>query len=345
MSELPTILQNLGPIQLAFGLLPVILFLLALVFLDSFKLVRLSALLSALLAGGLAALLSLLIFTVLQNRLVIPISAYSRYLAPPIEETLKAAYLIYLIRKNKIGFFVDGAILGFAVGTGFALLENLYYLDVLPGSNPLVWLIRGFGTAVMHGSTTATFALISLNLSQRHAAQKIIYFLPGWLTAVFLHGLFNHFFLPPVTTTLLQITIFPLVMVAVYQRSEKSLREWLEIGMDVDVWLLEQIQTGHFADTKIGRYVLSLKEQFSGEVVADLFCYIRLHLELALRAKGILMMRENGFDVPEDPEIREKFTELAYLENSIGKTGRLALAPILNISRQELWQIYFLGKK
>ena len=38
------------------------------------------------------------------------------------------------------------------------------------------------------------------------------------------------------------------------------------------------------------------KTRFKGPVVADLLCYLRLHTELALRAKGILMMRENGFE-------------------------------------------------
>ncbi len=169
--------------------------------------------------------------------------------------------------------------------------------------------------------------------------------MPGLLFAIVLHGLFNHFFLPPVATTIVQVTAFPLVVAVVYRRSERSLREWLEIGMDVDVWLLEQIQMGRFADTKIGRYLFTLQKQFPGEILADLFCYVRLHLELALRAKGILMMQENGFEVPEDPEIREKFTELHYLESSIGKTGRLAIAPVLHLSNQELWQIYFVGKK
>jgi len=35
-------------------------------------------------------------------------------------------------------------------------------------------------------------------------------------------------------------------------------------------------------------------------VVADLLCYLRLHTELALRAKGILMMRESGFEATID---------------------------------------------
>ena len=57
------------------------------------------------------------------------------------------------------------------------------------------------------------------------------------------------------------------------------------------------------------------------------FAIVRLHTELALRAKGVLMMRENGFEVPPDDETRSKFTEMRYLRTSIGKTGLLAIHP------------------
>ncbi|MGI8896222.1 MAG: GAF domain-containing protein [Casimicrobiaceae bacterium] len=68
----------------------------------------------------------------------------------------------------------------------------------------------------------------------------------------------------------------------------------------------------------------------------------RLHTELALRAKGILMMRENGFHIPADEATRARFAELHYLERSIGKTGLLALKPMLQGSSKDLWQLHML---
>ena len=73
-----------------------------------------------------------------------------------------------------------------------------------------------------------------------------------------------------------------------------------------------------------------------------MLCYLRLYTELALRAKGVLMMRENGLDVPVGDRTREKFTEMEYLENSIGKTGLLALRPFLHMMRKDVWQLYVL---
>lgn len=89
-----------------------------------------------------------------------------RLVAPVIEELLKGALIIVLIRGGRVGFLVDATIQGFAIGAGFALVENLYYLGALPDSSLGLWLIRGFGTAIMHGGTTAIFAIFSKGLTQ-----------------------------------------------------------------------------------------------------------------------------------------------------------------------------------
>ena len=54
------------------------------------------------------------------------------------------------------------------------------------------------------------------------------------------------------------------------------------------------------------------------------------------------MLHENGFPVKRDPDIAEKLTELRYLEKSIGKTGELALAPVMNRSSHDVWELRML---
>jgi protease PrsW len=78
--------------------------------------------------------------------------------------------------------------------------------------------------------------------------------------------------------------------------------------------------------------------------VVDMLCYLRIYTELALRAKGVLMMRENGLDAPVGERTKAKFEELAFLEESIGKTGLLAMKPFLHMTRKDLWQMYVLDK-
>lgn len=326
------------------GLLPVLVFLTVLVYMDSYKLVSLRIVLTVIFFGCLTAVAAYFINPLIMERFDLAFIPYSRYGAPLVEETLKALVMVFLFRTSRIGFLVDAAILGFAVGTGFALLENFFYLQSGAGSHMGVWIVRGFGTAIMHGGATAIFAVAGRALiSQRKALGAAAWF-PGLVIAAVLHSIFNHFFLSPIMTTFGVLLVMPLVMTIVFQQSEKSVEDWLDVGFDADTELLELINSGELSASNVGEYLLTLKERFEGPIVADLLCYLRIHVELALRAKGLLMMRESGFDVPADEETRAKLEEMKFLEKSIGRTGKLALKPFLHVSRKDLWQFYVLGK-
>ena len=62
-----------------------------------------------------------------------------------------------------------------------------------------------------------------------------------------------------------------------------------------------------------------------------------------MRAKGLLMLREQGFADKPGEETKAKLEEMKYLVSSIGPTGLLALKPFLRMSRKDLWQFYMLS--
>jgi RsiW-degrading membrane proteinase PrsW (M82 family) len=324
------------------GLVPVACFLGVLVALDSYKLVKLRNVLAVLAAGAAIAAASYGINGELLDRLDIDFITYTRYVAPPMEELLKAAILVALIRGHRIGFLVDAAIVGFATGTGFAMVENILYLKIAPDAPLGAWFVRGFGTAIMHGGATAIFGVMGLAMVERAQRSGLLAFVPGFLLAVALHSAFNHFFFSPFISTVGIAIVLPVILQLVFARSEAAMGKWLGTGFDADTEMLSLINSGRLSDSPVGRYLTQLKEKFQGPVVADLVCYLRLHTELALRAKGVLMMRENGFEVPIDEPTREKFVEMTYLEKSIGATGRRALQPMLHMSHKDLWQLYML---
>src|SRR4051794_20076588 len=199
----------------ALGLAPVLCFLGALVLLDSYKLVRLRSVVAALIAGMLVAGVAYLLNGWLLQWF--EFHAYTRYVSPLLEEALKALIIVALIRAHRIGFLVDAAIFGFAVGAGFAVVENLDYLTLAPNAGLGTWLVRGFGTAIMHGGATAIFGVAAVALLERRYA-----YLPGFALAVMLHSLFNHFFFSPLASTLGVALIAPLLLNAVFARSEAA---------------------------------------------------------------------------------------------------------------------------
>jgi RsiW-degrading membrane proteinase PrsW (M82 family) len=329
--------------HLLLGLLPVCCFLAALVYLDSYKLVPIRRVLAVIALGCLTAALSYPFSVIGLDLFGIDFTAYTRYVAPAIEEALKAAIVVILLRQNRIGFLVDAAILGFAVGAGFAILENLYFLRILPETQLGTWIVRGFGTAVMHGGATAIFAITTHAVVGKNHTIGPAAFLPGYVIAVITHSVFNHFFFAPIINTLAVLLILPMLLVVVFERSEKAVSEWLGMGFDADTELLELINSGEFSTSRVGLYLHSLKEKFAGPIVADLLCYLRLHTELSIRAKGVLMMRESGFDSPVGDATRSKLEELRFLEGSIGATGILAMKPFMQMSQKDLWKIYVLS--
>ena len=319
------------------ALVPVLLFLALLVIFDSFKLVPMRALLRAIAAGAVASLGALLLNGGLMHDRALSTAIVVRYVAPALEEGLKLLPIIWAVRRQRVGFPVDAAIIGFAVGAGFALVENISYLSTLGSGGTWLWLVRGCGAAILHGATTAIAAIWSQSLADRHPDRRLLVFLPGYLAAVVIHSVYNHFVLPPFVSMLLLLAALPPLVLWVFDRSERATREWVGAGMDLDVELLRLILSNEFGSTRLGRYLALLRARFPGPVVADMFCLMRLELELSIRAKGLLLAREAGVELPPDQELAARFEELRYLEKSIGKTGLRALRPLKATTPKDQW--------
>ncbi|HXB18669.1 MAG TPA: PrsW family glutamic-type intramembrane protease [Steroidobacteraceae bacterium] len=324
-------------------LLPVLLFLAGLVQLDGYRLVRMRMMLALMATGAVAAALSYLLNNLAFAQFHGSFVTYSRYVSPWIEESLKAALLVFLIRTRRVGLPVDAGIAGFAIGTGFAVIENLYYLAARPHTVLAVQVIRGFGTAIMHGGTAAILAMISNTLYERRPGGGLHLLLPGLCAAVALHTGYNYLLARPALATLATLLVLPFVIYLVFDHSERVLRDWIEADLESDVKLLEAISTGTFLDSPAGRYLQALRERFKGEQLADMLCYLRVHGELAVRAKGLLLLRETGMaEPPLDGETRGRLAELAQLERAIGNTGMLALRPLMMSTGKEIWQLTLL---
>lgn len=323
------------PVALPIGTTPVLAFLGLLVFLDSFKLVPLRSVVASLLAGAAAAAAALAANTGFLDGAGVSPDVVRRYLAPIVEETAKALYVVYLLQRHRIGFVVDAAVHGFAVGAGFAVVENLHYARTLGDAGLALWVVRGFGTAVMHGSTTAMFATVAQSARGRGPGGALV----GLGLAIGVHSFFNHFVLPPLAMTGLLLAALPPLALVVFQRSEQATRRWLGSGFDTDLELLEQLVGGDVRQTRVGSYLQELQRRFAPAVVGDMLCYLRIYVELSMRAKSQLIARDAGLELGVDDAVRENLDELRYLEKSIGKTGKRALHPFLRTSRRELWQL------
>jgi RsiW-degrading membrane proteinase PrsW (M82 family) len=193
------------------ALLPVSAFLLVLVLSDSFKLVSRGMLIRALVAGAGAAAAAALIN---QQLLAAGVreSHHQSLRCARRRGVLKATFVLYAVRQRQIGFLVDAAVIGFAVGTGFGLVENIEYLSLLGAPALWLWVARGFGTAILHASTTALVAITAKSWTDRAAGGTLMAVLPGLLAAIILHSAYNHLLVHPLLAATLLMLVMPSIV-------------------------------------------------------------------------------------------------------------------------------------
>ncbi|HUO93640.1 MAG TPA: PrsW family glutamic-type intramembrane protease [Rhizomicrobium sp.] len=329
-------------LEAALGFAPVLLFLTALLYLDSFKLVSAAHVFGVMLFGVLAAAATYPISGLLMDAFHVDFHDYSRFMAPALEEGLKAAMIIWLFARNRIGFMIDAAILGAAVGAGFALAENIYYAYVFSQANLGTWIVRGLGTAVMHSGTTAVFAIATEALRERREGLGLVAAIPGFLFAISLHAIFNQFLDFPIASTAGVLVVLPLMLMMAIDKSEHEVHGWLIHDYESHEHLLADIQSGRFLHSEAGAFILSLAARFSKKTVADIFAYLKLHTELVICAEKLLLAREQGEPAHACRADAEQFARLHALERRIGRTALLAVWPHLKFSRQELYELHAL---
>ena len=114
---------------------PLALFLLFLVVMDSFKLTKWSTLGFSIAAGMVMYLVSWLICR-------IPAIGGSKLLVSAVEELCKGAILYLLIQRRKVGLLGDATIYGSAIGAGFGLLSNIFFLTGSPNVHHCIVKLR-----------------------------------------------------------------------------------------------------------------------------------------------------------------------------------------------------------
>lgn len=323
------------------ALLPVAIYIFVVYRLDSFALLSVRRLVLLVLSGMLAALACFGLFSLLDR---VVAENVSDHLYPLLEEMVKAIPLLFLASRKKMVFFIDSVICGAAVGGGFSILENIFYLVL---GDPLglgTVLFRGLEVALIHMGCSAIMSvglMFSVRLIERRKASMSIK-RGDTLMAVFLlliapalHVLHNVFHFNPIVQFAVVLGTMAGLLAWIYQFDGEMIHRWLDRGLDKQVDLLRSIREGKLGETKTGQFLISVKESVPPEVFFDVICYVQLHVSLAVAAKSRFMMREAGLDLPLEEDrkttILSQFDEYLSLEKSLGKSARMTIAPVVKI--------------
>ncbi len=328
------------------ALIPVLVMLAIFVWLDAFKLMSLGEILVLLVLGGCAAVVAYPISGQFIDTLPIGFSNYSRFVAPWIEEALKAIVMIALFRFNRIGYKLDAVISGFAIGAGFSVVENIVYLTIFPSYGAGTWLVRGLGTAVMHGTTLAILAAIAHELAERETREAAgdfdfhyWWFLPGYLIAVAIHTAFNQFPDRPLLAMMGAIVVAPIALIAIFQFGTAEAERWLTAEHAEHEAQIEALRAGEWPNSVAGRKIASLADRVGPEGTRRMRRYWELQAWLVAEAEETMLEEEAG-DASFDPaEVRSALAELAGLKRALGKSTFAAFNAMLPFSRNDYWEV------
>jgi RsiW-degrading membrane proteinase PrsW (M82 family) len=328
------------------ALIPVLLLLAVFVWLDAFKLMRLREILLLLVLGGIGALAAYPVAGRFLDTLPIGFNSYSRFVAPWIEEAIKGVLVIALFRFNRIGYKLDAVISGFAIGAGFSVLENVIYLMRFPDYGAGTWIVRGLGTAVMHGTTLALLAAIAHEFAERETREAagdfdfhLWWFAPGYLVAVALHTLFNQFPDRPLLAMVGAAMFAPIALIAIFNFGTTEAEQWLKAECAAHHIQLETLRAGNWPDDAAGRKIGVLAERLGPETAKRIRRYWELQAWLVVQAEEVMIEEAAGDATFEKEQIRAALAEQAGLRQALGRSTFTALNALLPFSRNDLWEV------
>ena len=328
------------------ALIPVLVMLGLFVWLDAFALMNLKEVLMLLVLGGLAAVAAYPVSGRLLDTLPIGFSLYSRFVAPWIEEAIKALIMVVLFRLNRIGYKLDAVISGFAIGAGFSVVENVLYLTIFPQYGTGTWLVRGFGTAIMHGTTLAVLAAITHEFAERENREaagdfkfNLFWFVPGYGVAVALHMTFNQFPDQPLLAMTGAIVVAPVVLIAILSVGTAEAQRWLAAECAEHGAQLDALRAGRWPDGPAGRKIAALAARLSVEKAKRVRRYWELQAWLITQAEQVMIEEAEGDAAFDANEVRSAFAELEGLKHAIGRSTGTELHALLPFSRNDYWEV------
>ena len=329
------------------ALLPVVIYIFVVYQIDNFSLISVKRLLLLILSGMLTALACFALFQ-LTGKIIS--ESQSDSVNPIIEEIVKAVPLLWLASRKKIVLFIDSVICGAAVGGGFSILENIFYL--LWGNEMGIGtvLFRGLEVALVHMGCSAIVAaglmlivrLIEYSRSRSGIKKSDIAMSVFLLSeAPVLHVFHNTFHFNPLVQFFFVIGTIGGLLVWIYFYDVEMIHSWLDTGLDKQLSLLDSIKKGHLDNTSTGSFLESVKNVFPPEDFFDIICYVQLHVELSVASRSRVMIRESGLEseLPLTDEMKEmilsQYKEYKLLEKRLGNAARMTIAPIVKYDPAE----------
>ncbi|MRR30013.1 PrsW family intramembrane metalloprotease [bacterium] len=253
-----------------------------------------------------------------------------RFVAPVVEEILKALLLLFLVRRPKFNYFVDGAIYGFTTGIGFAVIENIEYILANPNMALMTAITRVISTNLMHAASCATVGIVLGWARFQKPAPRWLYSFGGIMLAIMLHMGYNNLV---TRVTGLVVLIYAViigggaaVLIAfMIRRGLKQEGGWIQetLGLADRVEHTEVAAVQNIG--KIDKVLARLEVILGSEVAKKISELVYLQARLGIWRKQAEMMADEKMRASLVAQIEQARIDMEKIRRSIGSYGMMYL--------------------
>jgi len=294
----------------------------------------------SLVLGGIAYAPAALVNNFIEYSWSIDPEIVGRFVAPFVEETLKALVLIYLIRSLHFTYIVDGALYGFATGIGFAIMENFEYIFE-PSTAVAVAIQRVFSANLVHAFSSAAIGIALGVFWLRTSRLRWLVLGSGFILAIGQHMVFNnltgmHQFYPAVTFIPGAPGLFFIYLVM--QRGKKQAQGWIKqkLGMDDRVTPGEVAAIDRLASTD--EFLLPILERFGAETANQVEKLLYLEARLGIKRKALESIQNNeSMHLAMEVEMHRIRAEIEETRHVIGTYPMLFVRGLFTEDMVSVW--------
>jgi protease PrsW len=265
-----------------------------------------------------------------------------RFVAPVVEELLKALIIFILVRRKNFTYFIDGAIYGFATGIGFAVVENLEYIFGNSGAAMAVAINRVISTNLMHA---AACAMVGIVLGWARSKKPVLRWslsLGGLLLAIALHTGFNNLVTRVTSGWLLLYAVImgagaAGLIVFMIRRGFREEQAWIQETLGIDERVEKQEMAAVKNIARVDEVLKRIAATFGSETAEKMKRLLIIQAHLGIRKKTGQMMADERMKQDIDEKVDELRQEMGTLRHEIGS---YAMAYLRYTHLDEMFSVY-----
>jgi len=253
-----------------------------------------------------------------------------RFVAPTVEEILKAVILFFLVRRAKFTYFVDGAIYGFAVGIGFAVIENFEYIFGHSDVAMAVAVNRVISTNLMHAAATAVTGIVLGWARFGKPALRLPLYLTGVLPAIALHTGYNNLVTRVTSGLLLVYAIFvgagaAGLIILMIRRGLKEEQGWIQEKLGAADRVEQQEVAAVQNIDRMEPVFKRLTDTFGAETAKRIEQLLVIQARLGIQRKAAEKMSDEKMRLAIQAQIGELRIEMETIRKQIGSYAMVYL--------------------